>query len=464
MTMFRPAGYYSDSGEDSDFDYDFCYSKSEAKNGSPRTEDSPPVMVENNDDLLYKAVIEGDLDEVKRVLELDRYLLTACLRQGWPLLLLACGEAQYDIVKYLLEDRRLDVNQSYGLTTALMAACESKREPEEVLKVVELLLEFGAVINCKDAHGMTPFMFAIISNHTGVVKLMIDQVAIEATDNEGFTALFHAVNNRREEVVEMLLKAGAVTDSVNRRGFTPKQEAEFRGYIEIVELFPKETDYFNLPSKYLGYANYHDITQGETEREMPGYHQEIGLLLYGMYSEQHLTVFAKEDFNLLRFLTLTDDDLKNLGFKLPFERKKILFGLIKFHRHAWSKRSMKKFSQNHHYDSYDILETLCNHLKQLVVMHSSLIFVAQMLPAEEFKTKLKPLLDSLLGQVNQLQQVIASFKEEMQRIHALTAPPVVLHVDSKRCRSGRVCWFSRAVKLSLISAVVSFIVYRKLKA
>lgn len=27
--MFRPAGYYSDSEGDSDFDYDFCYSKSE---------------------------------------------------------------------------------------------------------------------------------------------------------------------------------------------------------------------------------------------------------------------------------------------------------------------------------------------------------------------------------------------------------------------------------------------------
>lgn len=307
-------------------------------------------MVENNDDLLYKGTIDGDLAEVKRVLELDRYLLTGCLRQGWPLLLLACSEAQYEIVKYLLEERRLDVNQPYGLNTALMAACESKRNPEAVLKVAELLLEFGAVINCKDAYGMTPLMFAIVNDHTEVVKLIIDQVAIEATDNEGLTALFHAVNNRREEAVRMLLKAGAMADIVNRRGFTPKQEAAFRGFTEIAELFPTETDFFNIPGKYLGYAHYQDITQGETEREMPGYHQEVGLLLYGMYSEQHLTVFAKEDFNLLRFLTLTDDDLKNLDFKLPFERKKILFGLIKFHRQAWSKQSMRKFPKDHKFE------------------------------------------------------------------------------------------------------------------
>lgn len=462
--MFRPAGYYSDSEEDSDFDYDFCYSKSAVKNGTPRTEYSPPVMVENNDDLLYKGITEGDLTEVKRVLDLDRYLLTGCLRQGWPVLLLACSAAQYEIVKYLLEERRLDVNQPYGLNTALMAACESKRNPESVLKVAELLLEFGAVINCKDSYGMTPLMFAIVNDHTEVVRMIIDQAAIEATDNEGLTALFHAINNRREEVVRMLLKAGAMTDIVNRRGFTPKQEAEFRGYDEIVELFPTETNFFNIPSKYLGYAHYHDITQGETGEEMPGYHQEIGLLLYGMYSEQHLTKFAREDFNLLRFLTLTDEDLKTLDFNLPFERKKILFGLIKFHRHAWSKRSMKKFSANHQHDSYDILEMLCNHLKQLTIIQSSLIFVAQLMPAEEFKGKFNQELVSCLQKVNQLQQAIGSIDEEMRRINAITAPPLVLHIEKHRSRSGQFCWFTQALKVSLLSAVISLLVYNKIRA
>lgn len=461
--MFRPAGYYSDSEEDSDFDYDFCYNNSEAKKDDARSDDSPPVMVESNDDLLYKAITTGNLEEIKRVLELDPYLLTCCLRQGWPLLLLACNEAQYDVVKYLLEVRRLDVNQAYGLSTALMAACSSKCNPEAVVRVVELLLEFGAVINCKDSYGMTPLMFAIINDHTEVIRLIIDQAALEAADNELQTALFHAVSNGRVEAVEMLLKAGAIGDNQNKRGFTPKQEAVFRGYKEIADLLPSEEDRFDPPSKYQGYAHYRDITQGETENDLPGYHQEIGLLLFGMYSEQHLDVFAKEDFDLTRFLTLTDDDLKDLQFKLPFERKKILFGLMKFHRQAWSKKSMKKFPQGHRYDSYDVLEMLGNHLKQLTVLHASLIHVAQMMPIEQLKSKFAPELDSCLRKVNQLQQTVVTFGEEVKRIHNLTAPKPVMYIDENRCQSGRVCWFARALKLSLLSAVVSLVVYKRLK-
>ncbi|KXJ81835.1 hypothetical protein RP20_CCG017640 [Aedes albopictus] len=462
--MFRPAGFYSDSENDSDFDYDFCYNNSEAKKDTTRTEYSPPVMVESNDDLLYKAVTEGNLEEVKRVLELDPYLLTCCLRQGWPLLLLACNEAQFDIVKYLLEVRRLDVNQANGLSTALMATCSSKCNPESVLRVAELLLDFGAVINCKDAYGMTPLMFAIVNDHPDVVRLIIDQTSLEATDNEGLTALFHAVNNRRVEMVQMLLKAGAMVDNVNRRGYTPKQEAEFRGYNEIADMFPSEKDCFEIPYKYLGYGHYRDIMQGQTENDLPGYHQEIGLLLYGMYSDQHLTLFAKEDFDLLRFLTLTDDELKELGFKLPFERKKILFGLMKFHRQAWSKRSLKKYPQGHRYDSYDILEMLGNHLKQMTVLHASLIHVAQMIPSAELKSKFAPELDSCHRKVDQLQQTMAAFGEEIRRIHSLTAPEPVLYVNQNRCQSGRVCWFTRVLKLSLLSAVVSLVVYKRLKA
>lgn len=462
--MFRPAGFYSDSEGDSDFDYDFCYNSTEAKKDATRTEYSPPVMVESNDDLLYKAVNEANLDEVKRVLDLDPYLLTCCLRQGWPLLLLACNEARFDIVKYLLEVRRLDVNQAYGLSTALMMTCASKCNQEDVLRVAELLLEFGAVINCKDSYGMTPLMFAIVNDHPEVVRLIIDQTSLEATDNEGLTALFHAVNNRRVEMVQMLLKAGAMVDIVNRRGYTPKQEAEFRGYQEIADLFPSAKNCFEIPFKYLGYARYQDITQGNAESDLPGYYQEIGLLLYGMYSDQHLAVFAKEDFDLLRFLTLTDDDLKSLEFKLPFERKKILFGLMKFHRQIWSKRSMKKFSQGHRYDSYDILEMLGNHLKQLTVLHASLIHVAQTIPGEALKTQFAPELDSCLRKVNQLQQTVTSFGEEIKRIHSLTAPEPVLHITKNRCQSVRISWFTQALKLSLLSAVVSFVVYKKLKA
>lgn len=300
---------------------------------------------EDHHDALYRAILEGNLAEVQRLLDLDRTLQLACLRNGWPALLVASSEARPEIVSYLLEVRGIDVNETWDLKTALLTACDSMADEERVLETVKKLLEFGAIINCKDRQGQTPLMFAAARGHTEVVRLLIDQASLEATDNEGLTALFHGVNSKNAEIVEMLLKAGSVTDIINRRGFTPKQEAEFKGYAEIVALFPVDREHFNIPLKYMSYAHYQDIAQGESEVDRPGYYPDIGLLLFGMYSEQHLALFAKENIDLMRFLTLDDDQLKELGFTLPFERKKILYGLLKFHRRVWSKRSMCKFSK-----------------------------------------------------------------------------------------------------------------------
>ncbi|XP_055537676.1 ankyrin repeat, SAM and basic leucine zipper domain-containing protein 1 [Wyeomyia smithii] len=432
--MFRPAGYYSDSEEDSDYsDYGYGEPKTRSRvNAQPA-----PKPVESNDDLLYQATTEGNLSEVRRIVEMDRYLLNGCLRHGWPVLLLACNEAQYEIVKFLLEEKRVDVNQQSGLKTALMAACESSRSSDQVLKVVELLLEFGAVINCKDSYGTTPLMSAITNGHTEVVKLMLDQASLEATDNEGLTPLFHAVNNNQPEIVQMLLKAGVITDNVNRRGFTPKQEAEFRAYSEVAALLPNEVDFFNVPREYLNYAFYQDISQGRKESEMPGYYQEIGLLLYGMYSEQHLEVFAKEGINLLQFLTLNDENLKRLGFILPFERKKILYGLLKFHRQPWNRNCLKKFGKDRSLDSYDLLELLSNHLKQLTVMQASLLYIGQMMSPAEIKDDFDQQLVICQNKINQFKQIVSSFNQELEHIDSVTVSSPVLHIDATRTKAER---------------------------
>ncbi|XP_058828911.1 ankyrin repeat, SAM and basic leucine zipper domain-containing protein 1 [Topomyia yanbarensis] len=452
--MIRPAGFYSDSDEDSEFGYDFGYSKSEFNN----IRKAPPPVVVNNDDVLYQATIDGNLAEVQRILELDRYLLTGCLRHGWPLLLLACNEAQYEIVEFLLEKKRVDVNQNWGLKTALMTACESTQSSDKVLRLVTLLLEFGAVINCTDSYGTTPLMFAITNGHTEVVKLMIDQASLEATDNEGLTALFHAVNNQ-PEIVKLLLKAGAMTDIVNRRGFTPRQEAEFKGFVELSQLFPAVEEFYTIPNKYLSYTHYQDICQGETEDDMPGYYQEIGLILFGSYSEQHLGVFAKEGFDLLRFLTLTEPELKDLGFQLPFERKKILYGLLKFHRQSWRKRSLKKFEKNHVYDTYDLFEILGNHLKHLTVIQASLVFIAQMKPLAGGEVDFGPQLEQCQQKVEELKQTVASMETELRRINLLTTLRPVLHIDAvQRERTRWKRWTTHVIVIVIFSGTVASLV------
>lgn len=59
-----------------------------------------------------------------------------------------------------------------------------------------------------------------------------------------------------------------------------------------------------------------------------------------MHVEHLLPYFAEANMTLGRFLTLRDEDLKEIDIEYSYERKRILFGLLKFHRRAFSRKSI----------------------------------------------------------------------------------------------------------------------------
>lgn len=59
-----------------------------------------------------------------------------------------------------------------------------------------------------------------------------------------------------------------------------------------------------------------------------------------MHVEHLLPYFAEAKITLGKFLTLRDEDLKEIGIKYSYERKRILFGLLKFHGRAFSRKTI----------------------------------------------------------------------------------------------------------------------------
>uniref|UniRef100_A0A182RJT8 ANK_REP_REGION domain-containing protein n=1 Tax=Anopheles funestus TaxID=62324 RepID=A0A182RJT8_ANOFN len=455
--MYRPAGY-DDSDEDEldDFGY-FCSSYSEKKENTAFM----PMPMEDDDTLLYNAVLDGNLEETKRIMKQNEFLRTGKeLRQGWPALFYACYEAKVAIVKYFVQEEHMDVNREYDLQTALMIACSSTQASECVYQIVRLLLDYGAIIGMLDLYGRSPLMFACKEGHVEVVKEIVAESSLLSVDNEGNTALFHAVNNNRLEVVKVLLRAGAQTHAVNKQGYTPRQCAMNNNFLDITELFPPEAKPFEIPSNYLCYRSYRNFIHGVQDKDPPGYYPDLGLMLYGMNSETKLRIFVEPGLNLVDFLTLTDEKLRELGLKYPIERKRILLGLYDFHRQKWSKNSLWTMEKERVLDFYDILEALGNMLKHLTVMHASLLYTKQLTESHNAKcfvsaeqcTDLNQQLIELRASVNELQ-------DRIKTIHKLSASkPVLLVMPSNKDQRA----YAKMMKCGILLIVGGFVMYRKL--
>ncbi|MFH1222501.1 MAG: ankyrin repeat domain-containing protein [Candidatus Micrarchaeota archaeon] len=98
-----------------------------------------------------------------------------------------------------------DVNipDNLGCTPLMMAAQEGNFE------FAKYLISKGAKIDVKDKSRKNVLMHAAIGGNVGIADLVADDVELEERDNDGRTALAHAVINKKREMINYLVIAGA---------------------------------------------------------------------------------------------------------------------------------------------------------------------------------------------------------------------------------------------------------------
>ena len=95
-------------------------------------------------------------------------------------------------------------------------------------------------VNAADAAGITPLMLAAVRGQRDIAARLIDKGAdVNAADERGFTALFHACYNPDDdrghpEVVELLLAAGADKEAKIGFGVRPLMYAAGNGEAGVV--------------------------------------------------------------------------------------------------------------------------------------------------------------------------------------------------------------------------------------
>jgi ankyrin repeat protein len=165
--------------------------------------------------------------------------------------LMAAAAACHDRVIECLVRHGVDVNMADSAgRTALMRAANQASKPN--ISTVQTLLDGGADVNARSSRGRTALIEAAgywgMHSTSSAVKMLIEKGAdVNSADRNGYTALMEAARNGHDEVVAMLLEAGAdickrlekgdkLRAPTERRGDTAQSIAERYEHQEILDL------------------------------------------------------------------------------------------------------------------------------------------------------------------------------------------------------------------------------------
>lgn len=424
MSKYANCGPPPDSDDSDDSSYDGFYFADKIKREKPTVYVRP-------DQKLYDALLDGDLQRVCEEIDKLQFPVDQPVCGGDTMLMHACRNGDYEIALHLINKYKANVNKQVDSVVPLMLACDCQAKDLYVAeKLVRLLLNHGAVINISDKYGMTPFMFACRRGFTNIVRLLIKDVSFDAVDNQGCTPIFFAIENNHAEIVKLLMEAGVNSNIANNKGYTPKQVAEFHGFYDLLEFLPRERADYMVPSAFLSYNTLRDhVPRIFLKSDCPEYFQELAQILRTINMDNMIENFAKSRTSLGEFLHMDDKKLSDVGVKLPILRNKIMKGILDFHLHHWSKKSIARVKKDGMENFYDILMITANHLQHLVIIQSSLRFVIQNQLAGKLGQPTEMQLSNLQSSLNAYRGVINDLTKTIKYLGSFSPPKSPLYID-----------------------------------
>ena len=163
---------------------------------------------------IHEAAKTGDLEKIKEILTKDPSRLEAQDKVGYTALNWAAMRAQWEVVRFLVEN---NANvQIFGIDGNTPLHCAANHGN---VAIIGFLIKKGAIVDKKNRWGNTPLHISSISGNRKVAKILIFQGAkVNALSNEGWTPLYYAQLSGHTEMAGQLKRQGASLEYLDSDG------------------------------------------------------------------------------------------------------------------------------------------------------------------------------------------------------------------------------------------------------
>ena len=181
---------------------------------------------------LVKAALDGDLENVKSLLEKKVNANKIDLITHQSPLLAAAQNGRAEVIKLLLE-HQANPNLKLKLPLSpLLIACERGN-----LEAVKLLISARADVQFSGAKGYTPLMLASAHGHAEIARVLLASGAsLNARSNHGTTPLMFAVQYNQLPSVKLLLAQGAYLYARDADGDSATDIAKRKKLVSMAQL------------------------------------------------------------------------------------------------------------------------------------------------------------------------------------------------------------------------------------
>ena len=155
------------------------------------------------DDLIIQAVFDGDIDEVRTLIQAGADVNARSIDHGTTPLMQAAADGRMDLVDLLLASGADPMEYDENGNTALHEAVF-----HDHVDIARLTIASGAIVSGYEAG--EPMMMAALRGHVDCVRLFLDAgVDVDFVDIDGSTALTSAAANGHVDLIRFLVDRGA---------------------------------------------------------------------------------------------------------------------------------------------------------------------------------------------------------------------------------------------------------------
>ncbi|KAK3610172.1 hypothetical protein CHS0354_038811 [Potamilus streckersoni] len=198
--------------------------------------------------VVYNAARDGKLSRLKIFLDHkskdEVSKLVHAKTNGATPLIMACRNGHYDVVKYVVDVCKADIEQVGSVTfdgetiegaPPLWCAAAAGHLP-----IVEYLVEKGTDVNKTTLTNSTPLRAACFDGHYDIVKFLVAHNAdIEIANRHGHTCLMISCYKGHKDISQYLLELGADVNRKSVKGNTALHDCAESGSIDIMKILLK---------------------------------------------------------------------------------------------------------------------------------------------------------------------------------------------------------------------------------